>query len=280
MKKRNAEKQQHELEEKFTNMCRMYDLQGLLIGDEDRFTAAVEAFEIGALEPSPEHMRDAAFSEDEWRAKLALSEALQVEFFLFVHREGRPVIHRYQLSEETLRSGRAVHDRISEKEFLQWWAAHKKTIQTKGYRPQLTDSIKDSYFDTLLESHGMKWGGNVDGFLVMSDRDFTPTAIIENRFTEQASIYRYDPAKYYSSDIQTWFPLRLACRVLDLPLILCVYSKRPDERELIALAEVRWDEDGLIYQDNVRPCDNVFSDLEKAENWILRTIYRYRRKKE
>ncbi len=277
MKRRDSERQDHSLEVEFAALCKMYDLQGLLMGDSDLFTAAVEAFEMSYDEKAPVHVSEATFSPEQWMAKLTLSDALNVHLFLFVHRDQSKKIHCFDITLESYASRDAAHSILTEDQFVEWWRNHKTTIQTKSYRPELTATIKESYFDNLLERNGLKWGGNVDGFVVVTGgNDFSPLAIIENRFTRNESIFQYDPAKYFSDDYQTWKPLKLICRALNIPLFLCVYSKRNTEQRLIALAEIKFEEDGLLYRNNIHPYENIFRDLQLAKEWLMSSIDRYK----
>ena len=275
MKKREAETQKHLFEHQFAEECKLFDLQGLLMNTEDSFTAAVEAFEIENKDLPIRSVKQAVFSEEEWLAKISISEALRVQLNLFVHVDGKETIHRYIVTRAGFVGKEPVqHQKISENDFVEWWRRHKTTIQTKEYRPQLSGSIKDSYFDVLLEKNGLKWGGNIDGFLILDQKTYRPTAIIENRFTEVASIYQYDPAKYYGQDVQTWKPLRVMCRDLNIPLILCTYSKRRNEEQLLGMAEILWQYDGIQYREQ-RPCDNLFDNTAKAKDWLLETVKKY-----
>ena len=272
MERRNAEKQDHEFEQEFVKACNLYDMQGLLIGD-DQFTAAVEAFTLTAGEHI-DKLRTNAFTDEEWLAKLYFADSLNAEFHVFLHREGTASIYDYDITIDGFKNNTIVRKIMTENEFVVWWRQHKRTIQTKEYRPELRDVIEKSYFDRLLESNGLKWGGNIDGFMLASDENHRPVIVLENRFTNNRTIKAYDPLAYYDEDIQTWKPLILLCQILNIPCILCTYSKRENEERIMGMSRliIQEQEAGRIrftHKDGIPPCKNLFTDIDKAKNWLF-----------
>ena len=130
MQRRNAEKQIHYFESEFAKECKMFDLQGLLLNTDDEFTAAVEAFTYNE-EEGITNARTSTFNEEEWEAKLTLSESLNIHFFLFLHKIGTSRIVMYDITQESFNSGNIAPQSMTEQEFVEWWRQHKQTIQYK-----------------------------------------------------------------------------------------------------------------------------------------------------
>ena len=268
--RRNTERQDHPLVKEFMRLCQMYDLQGLLMDEKDNFTAAVEAFTF-AKDEKPERARDITdFSNDQWLAILTLSEALHVSLNVFLHQDGAKTIKHYSITKAAFVSGESIESGdLTEREFVKWWATMKRTKQIKEYREEMTSRIKESYFDNLLEAHNLKWGGNIDSFLVLPGKDYKPLALIENRITTKYSLKKYDPAVFYESDRRTWLPLFLICNQLQIPLFLCTYSKIENETNELGISQVDTShENTLKYIDDIKPYERRFSDLQKARLWL------------
>lgn len=280
MKRRDSEQQFHPLAERFKRLCKFYDLQGLLMQDSSTFTAALEAFEYSPEEA--EHLssvKEGTFSDEEYIAKIQFAKRLEVPFFLLTHRTDKDNVIRDTLDVDAVEFDVTSIERTSmtPSEFLDWWRSYKGTIQTKRYGNELQYAIRDSYYDKLLEADKLKWGGNIDGFRMPDLRKGKPSLIIENRFTKEITIKKYDPAEFYlpkhnrAGDKQTWNPIFQACRRLNAALILCTYSKRDGEEQFLGMAEIDPTESRFLkYVDNIPPCKNLFTDLDKAKEWLLK----------
>ncbi len=266
--------------------CNINDMQGLLMNEKGKFTAAVEAFEMKADEKIDRVMGN-TFSEREFYIKSCFAERVNVPFFLFIHREGRKRIYLYEIKpDHKLKSVQSVAEEVlSEEEFIDWWGSHKRTVQKKEYRVELKDRIQLSYFDDLLESRGLKWGGNVDGFMVSAEGDLAEEvnifSVIENRFTNKKSIRQYDPADYFTSgggDYYTWLPLIKLKELLDIPLFLFTYSNREGEENLVGATLIETlSEQGITYIQNrngrqMKPCENLFDNTEELVQWVKELV--------
>lgn len=279
MKRRNTEGA-HPFSAEVSQACGIYDLQGLLMNRQGEFTAAVEAYEI---EPA-DHFRQISgdfIPEDELYVKSVLAERIGVPLYLLIHRTGKSWIAFYEVSPDhrALRPICTAFYRKTEAEFLKWWREKKQTIQTKAYRSDFQKRVEDSYFDTLLEAHGEKWGGNVDGYLVSRDGrgDVDIWGVIENRFTNKETIRNYDPQKYFrfgGGDYYTWLPLILLSGRLGLPLFLATYSNKACEERLMGLTRVEGlDNSGVAYAEDeagrqLRPCGHILSDAAEIRRWL------------
>lgn len=130
----------------------------------------------------------------------------------------------------------------------------------------------NTIFDQVLESRGISWGGNIDGFL-LSDQLFNPIAVIEIRQSRTWDVKNYDPAKFFlgtnnkGGDFKTWLPLIFIKKAYNLPVILITLStKSPD---IFGFTEVNTiSNKKLYYVNEVSPTQNVTGDLEKFKKWI------------
>ena len=284
MKRRDVE-ETHSFSAQIARECGIYELGGLLLNAQDQFTAAVEAYEADEAEVKEKRhfldlLREYGYYENTCM-ECVLAQALGVPFYIFFKIHERPQIYQYQIAIDTSADEPSLtavsYDRISPSDFLAWWQQYKQTKQTKDYRPQFQDRAADSYFDQLLEGAGLKWGGNIDGFMVSRQGEPAITAVIENRYTNEKSLYSYDPGIYYSADINTWRPLILLRKQLDVPLLLVTYSRRLGEEHLAGLSTVlnepdetsalRYAQDPMNRMEG-RPCGHIANSVESVKKWI------------
>lgn len=275
----------HPFSQEIAQACGIYELGGLLMDDQGGFTAVVEAFELSKNEAAGgAHLSD-LLRQGGYYSGLCigclLARQLGVETHLFVKIEGEPEICQYQIAAEesgdSLALKEVTHARLTEDDFVEWWAQHKQTKQTKGYRTDFQRRAENSYFDSVLESHGLRWGGNVDGLLVSPENGNQVTAVIENRYTRKCPIRNYDPAKHFHDDINTWRPLILLREQLDVPLLLMTYSRRTGEGRKAGLAQVingPGDTDKLLYANSpalrrpVPPNQRIITSVDAAKQWL------------
>lgn len=286
MKKRDVERH-HEFEEKIAKQCGIFELGGLLLNDNWNPTVAVEAFELTSEE---KECSISALLESNGFTKTiymdsVFAQKLGIPLFIIAHVQGRPRIHLYEVQTGD-RDNELLcvdHNVLTEQEFIQWWQAKKGTVQTKPYRDDFQNRAQTSYFDFLLESHGLKWGGNIDGYILKDCGGvYSIGAIIENRFTTKTALSNYDPNKFYvgynGGDRNTWLPLMKLKDRLNIPLFLMTYSNRSEEQNQVGITKILGQsEDGLVYMKNqsdetVRPCDNILRDLSEIENWISQNM--------
>ena len=275
MRRRDVEGS-HRFSREVAEACGIYELGGLLLNSQGEFTAAAEAFEL-EREEIPE---GASFSEllrregyeRGIRAGCVAARELGVPFFLFAKIRGETGIHQYEVTaeegESRLKSVSYRH--LGEEEFLQWWREHKQTEQKKTYRRDFQERASDSYFDHLLESHGLKWGGNIDGLLIPAQGAARVAAVVENRYTNQVPLRRYEPGKHFDRDIFTWRPLILLRKKLNVPLVLMTYSRRPGEGRAVGMAQVlnEPEETGALRYRGLPPRQNVTRSPEEVMRWL------------
>lgn len=243
----------------------MYDLQGLLIGKNSEFTVAIEAFDIDENE---EFDYRNAFTIDSLHAKCTLASKINVPFYIIVHKEKTDFFTYYNVA---LHNGQVVEVSQSIKstaEFIQWWAENKGTIQTKGYN-EMQGRINDSYIDDVLESNELKWGGNIDGFIISRHDSSQVLAIIEKRVTATFNIENYDPAKYYNyrgGDYNTWLPVYDLARMLNVPLFLLTFQEGNNTSVGAAVIKDVLPKQ-LLYK-SPPPNTNIFNNIISLKRWI------------
>lgn len=268
MKRRDTERK-HELANKIYEKSHMYDLQGLLIGKNGAFTAAIEAFEI---QENEEFDFRSAFTIDSLRAKCTLASKINVPFYIIVHKENTEcfVFHRVALhNNQVVEASQSIK---STAEFIQWWAENKGTIQTKRYN-EMQGRISDSYIDDVLETNNLKWGGNIDGFIISKHDSNRLLAIIEKRVTASFNIADYDPANYYNyrgGDYNTWLPVYNLARMLHIPLFLITFQEGNNISAGAAVIKEVLPKQ-LVYE-SLPPNKNLFDSIIPLKRWISKYL--------
>ena len=268
----------HLFSNKIKDDCKIYDLQGLLLDRNKHFTAAVEAFEY-SFEDQLKSIVPDLMSKESVFAKALFASSVRVDLFIFVHLSKADKIIVYQVK-PNLMQRRAVCvsvKTITEAQFIEWWAEHKQTKQTKPYRAEVTSRIRKSYFDGLLEPHGLKWGGNIDGFTVDMSKTPRVNALIENRFSKYMSVSDYDPRDFFKNgggDYHSWLPLFQIKDGINVPLILCTYSKMGNHIIEIGATKLdSLDKDGIKYDEKFgSPTANVFRDTKSFKQWFDKVL--------
>ena len=274
----------HQVAEQFG----IFDLGGLLLDQDWNFTTAVEAFELEPEEQkfSLPYLLSSQGLEAAMCMDGVLAQKLGVPFYIITHVKHTPEIqiHHWAFDPQIGKLRYLDMHNVSENDFIHWWQTRKKTTQTKLYRKDLQQRARDSYFDNLLVDHGLKWGGNIDGFLVTGNgKDCDVAAIIENRVTNKVPIARYDPNAFFSGygtgDYNTWLPLVNLKNQLQIPLLLMTYSNRDRELDLTGIAQVLdVSRRGLTYLPDgngrpIRPCDNILRSFPDIRQWLSQHVF-------
>lgn len=217
----------------------IFDMQGLLLNSQGSFTAAIEAFELPKHETFTNLRQETFGNEEALYVRACFAAQVGVPFYVILHIEGTKRIKLFQVYADINTHHCECQKQfwLSEPDFIEWWHERKQPPQTKPYREQFLGRVSKSYFDSLLEANGLKWGGNIDGYFVSSpDSNYQIEGIIEKRFTTKKTIYDYDPAfyfKYGGGDYNTWKPLFTLKSQLDVPLYLFTYSRCTGEQHKV-----------------------------------------------
>ncbi len=276
--RRNTERF-HSFAYEVARFCGIHDLQGLLLNENWEPAAAIEAYELS--EPLGDRQCvGLVIPSGELYIKCVFAERVGVPLYLLTHTRGwRGVtIYEFQANHERMVPICVSEEEKSETDFVAWWRERKQTVQTKAYRGDLSMRITNSYFDQILEAHGEKWGGNIDGYLVgWSSGDVDIRGIVENRFTNKAPLSNYDPNRYFRSgggDYYTWLPLFNLHQQMGIPLFLATYSNRSGETHRAGLTIVKsLAQNGITYMSDrfgrqIRPCQNIMSSVDIIDRWF------------
>jgi hypothetical protein len=164
---------------------------------------------------------------------------------------------------------------MEEKDFADWWRGLKGTEQSK---PLYEARPRESYFDHLLNEHGLSWGGNVDGFILSPDYMKT-WAIIETRTTQKTPIEKYDPAVFYPShftragDYKTWEPVVLLASRLRVPLFLFTFEREGNKKRIGFAVVDHISVNDLVYQGSP-PYQNIIEGPENISQQVKNSLSR------
>lgn len=264
MKRRDTERE-HEFANRIYENSHMFDLQGLLIGKNSEFTVAIEAFEIEENESFD--FRN-TFTIDSLHAKCTLASKINVPFYIIVHKENMDIFTFHNIELHNDQVVEVSQSAKSTAEFIQWWAENKGTIQTKRYN-EMQGRISDSYIDDVLETNGLKWGGNIDGFIVSKNDSNRILAIIEKRVTASFNIANYDPANYYNyrgGDYHTWLPVYNLAQILNVPLFLLTFEE--GDNASVGAAVIKDILPKQLVYESPPPNKNIFNNISSLKRWI------------
>lgn len=270
IKRRDSEGEVSAYRQRISNELGLVDIQGLLIGDNDRFTGVVEAFEINANEPNLSLCT--LFDPRDLFIKAKMAEELQIPFSIWAHAASVPdalLVEKIEIGENGFDLCVAERCRVLPQVFISWWKSKKKTHQTKRFNE---DYIKDSYFDKLLSEQGLSWGGNIDG-IYYDEIKGKIAAIVEVRCTKKKPIESYDPSAFIKKDRHTWEPVLQLSDRLSVPCILLTFAKsyKPNEAERYGVAVVEgMNSGGLNYRNGEPPYQHFMTTASELADFIRR----------
>lgn len=236
-----------------------YSLQGLTMNANYQWTAAIEAIEFDDDESV---QIESVFREDETHAKLILAEAIHVPLYYIVYHQHDFILFRVS----RLSSGKLHYKKentLDETGFINWWQQIKGTPQTKDLNNGAQDRAYKTVFDRVLESHGLAWGGNIDGFILRNNQ---PVCIIENIYTRRNPLnsVKGDPAFYFfkkGPNYSTWFPTVTLANELHLPMLLFTFDGNTNEEHIGLTAIHHLSDKGIFYLNDLHPYENVIEGM-------------------
>lgn len=252
----------------------LYEIQGLTLNAKNEFTAGIEAVEVDALEDID---LKGIFTRNEWKAKCLLCSKLKIPFYLLKYKDGEKDIIIYDITfVDTMRDIKiTINARVDKTEFPGWWLKIKGTIQSKQVY-EARERIDKSTFDNLIESKGLSWGGNIDGYFI--DDSDNIRAIVEKRTTNM-SFTEYDPAHYFrgtqrkSGDYKTWEPLIILALKLNTPLFLMTFDGKSEDKVVGFSVVKSISNKELIYQTGP-PYRNILHSVEEVKDTIIKNLTR------
>jgi len=246
-----------------------YNLQGLTMDGNKKFTAGIEAVEFKEDE---EIDLNSIFTVDSWSGKYILCKELGIPLYLIVYKHDEDQIRIYEVNVTDGQLSFYTHSRKSENDFCDWFASIKGTIQTK---PLYEADPRKSFFDNLIESKGISWGGNIDSYVIGEDEKVE--CIIETRLSNRSSVQDYDPARYFKGtyrkrgDYNTWEPLFMLASRLEIPLFLITFS-RTTNQDIAGFSTLHtMSKESIQYRDST-PNNNVLRGVEAVQKELVRKM--------
>lgn len=281
---RTTEKHPHSIWNKLVTEYPVAEIQGFIFScsddelikatmDSDN-TIQVQCLEAAEYDQDDELTPESFFTIQDWINKINASSFFKSTLLFLTHKPGDTVLFKlHKVVENTgTVSFTEINQFSDELSFISWWRTIKKLSQSK---PTVEAKPRQwlTIFDSVIEKHGLSWGGNMDGF-ILTDHDNSVIAIIEVRQTHSFAITNYDPAKYFlgtatkGGDFKTWLPLVYLKKAYRIPIILLTLSSKDKTR--FGFTEVSTiSRRMLIYVDDVPPTRNVTTDFDVFKKWLI-----------
>ena len=248
-----------------------YSLQGLLMDSNHKFTAAVEAIEYN----SDEEIK-IPFSNKELCAKYLLASKLKVPFYIVTYKANYfRIFEVLQSANNTFRFISTPKKPLNENEFANWWGKLKGTVQQKPLANGAGSRANATVFDSTLEKYKLKWGGNIDGFIVNESFDKIECIIDNISVSGKLDGMNADPAKYFNDGnpahgpkYDGWYPTTFLASSLNVPHALFTFNKKDHTENKIGLTFIsELSAEKISYVDNITPNSNVLEGIDtiKAE---------------
>lgn len=286
---RTTEALSHPIIDKLHSEFIISDIQGFIFksNDEQLLEATnkgtksiqIQCLEAVEIDNKEELVPELIFEREEWIHKINTANFFDSNLLLLIHLKGDTYLFRlYEVTNnKSMINFRETKSFVNERDFMAWWNSIKLLSQSKPtYESRKRQDV--TIFDGIIERNGSAWGGNIDGF-ILSDSIDQVLAIIEVRQTHSFPLYKYDPAKYFlgtfkkSGDFKTWLPLIYLKNAYDIPIILITISTLEKLKFGYTLVE-KIDKTALYYKSNMRPFQNVTSDIKELKYWILSIMAR------
>lgn len=266
MKIRSTENE-HDFQTRLFRRLNAYQLQGLLINSEDKFSAGVEAVQY---EEGEEYR--VPFSDEELWAKYVLTEQIGIPMYLVYY--WRRLY--YILQVEKVKTGKAQPHLInktglSDEGFAKWWKELKGMPQTKQLNNGAGVRADNTVFDSTLRRYGLEWGGNIDGFVLSKSNDEV-LCVIDNISVsvDNLSGNNADPGAYFHSPnpkhgprYEGWYGAVKLSNQLNVPHMLLTIDKKHPQTEHVGMTFIdELSPDGLFYVENISPNNRVISGID------------------
>lgn len=282
MKLRNMECRKCQMQQIIERNIPVCNLQGLFT-DNNTYLAGFEAID---MEDSNIDEFGSILSLSEINLKLCFCKQLSSDckFYLLLHTRDNSsacsdsiYIKEFGKDANGLNAVEIDCQKFDEDQFLIWWKSHSSFRQIKSYRPDAQKYLASSYFDNLLakdveNGQALSWTFNIDGFVYDPKQDNKITALIENRISNKSSVQNYDPSVFFLSDIKVWSALKMVATKLDVPLILCTYSRMPGCENMMGAAVIESATGKLSYKDKTPPNRNIIKDPISFKKWLEKII--------
>lgn len=273
MQRRDIESNKTQMQQIIEKNFPICNLQGLFT-ENDKYLAGFEAIDMEGSSPD-EFDSILSMSDINLRVSFCRQLAADCRFYLLLHStyQSKNCIFIKEFVHNP--DGNAVEidcQRFNEEQFLIWWKSYSSFKQTKSYRHDAQEFLKNSYFDRLLAKEGLSWTFNIDGFLFDPKNGNKVKALIENRNSTERAVQFYDPSFFFRYDVKVWTALKKVSDRLGVPLILCTYSRKHDCKDQMGAAVIEGITEGLSYKDNIPPDRNIMNDHVSFKAWLNNVI--------
>ena len=284
MIRRTTENTVHEFQKNLYDRINAFDLQGLTMNENrDRFTAGVEYFDLSFEEyqqirknKSNVYKLDGMLPEKLINAQIVFTAQLGIPLYYIWGYEDNFLLLEARVREDKLRYRNWW---INYEQLVSFWHKIKQTVQTHPFdKNGAKNRTHKTRIDAILESNGLEWGGNIDGFIL---KDGKVGAIIDcisigqasQRMTHGLTDPKADPALYFNArgpKYETWLSTIILARTLNVPHLLFTLNKVDMEQEAIGLAGIdKLTRKGINYYQGIKPNGNVIRGIDNISNAIF-----------
>lgn len=116
----------HEFQDRLFKRLKAYPLQGLLMNNQNEFTAAVEAIEY----EEEDDLTTVPFYEKELNARYVLAHTIGIPLYLILYMQGVYKILEVEKKNEKIKLV-FVETQLTEREFIEWWKKRSRRYKVK-----------------------------------------------------------------------------------------------------------------------------------------------------
>lgn len=274
MKKRTSERE-HELVKNLFKKLNAYKMEDITLDINKNLLCCIEAIEISDTDEIT--VLDIEKSDD-LKAKYLLSQKLNIPLYYVIYSPTKNVFEIYLCTDNNrLIVNLELQETFNEHEFIEWWKSHKTSIQTKEFVNGGRIRTNQTKIDEIIEKYNLKWGGNLDGFIVNNNNNII--AIIETIYSTKFSIDNEwcDPAKYLNTKhggpkFESWESTITIAKHLNVPLLVITIDTN-NSREEIGLAAIKYvSKDKVQYVDDIAPPQRNIKELSNITKTIFKLI--------
>lgn len=257
----------HSFTERLFQRLNLFSIQGLTMSANRQWTAGIEAIQY---EENEKVILENVFPVLQAKAKYYLAKTLGVPFYYVIWQNG--LFSVYDISFDT--SGRfhsTLQQQFDEYGFVQWWSTLKGLAQPKPLLDKASKRVANSVFDKALMSHGLAWGGNIDGYM-FKHKEFA--CIVENIYTYKHPLESDlgEPSHWFHSNgpnYNTWYPTVTLAHQLNVPLFLFTINGNLSEERIGFTVIDHLESSGIYYRDNIKPNNNILVGLDTIERIVI-----------
>ncbi|MGL5550321.1 MAG: hypothetical protein ACRDD4_11535 [Culicoidibacterales bacterium] len=286
MLRRTTENDNHKFQKELFRKINAFDLQGLTMNARrDKFTMGVEYFDLTYQEYQVVrsgcdiYQLEGMLPIELIKAQSILTMQLNIPLYYILGYEDDFLLLEISFDGLELNIKESWFDT---EQLINFWFMHKQTIQTHPYDKNGAKlRAGKTRIDGILESEGLEWGGNIDGFII---NDNYVVAIIDcisigpasQRNTHDLSDPKADPALYFNArgpKYTTWLSTITLAQALNVPHLLFTLDKVDPTQESVGLTGIEYiTKNGISYYEGIAPNQNVIYGLDNVYNNIFNLL--------